>query len=156
MIPPKNRTFMEKGVAMPRKILLPVSGKAQGEPAVQAISSFRSIFDNAELVFLHVIDPISNRIAGEDHKKLLQEAMEETLTLAPQLFAYARQEKLNYRVCVDEGSPVDAIIKHAHQESCDLIVMFTDGRDNVGDMLLGSITERVLRNCTLPLLVFHK
>ena len=33
-----------------------------------------------------------------------------------------------------------------------VIVMFTDGRDGLGDLLIGSITERVLRNTDTPLL----
>ena len=40
----------------------------------------------------------------------------------------------------------------ADEENADLIVMFTDGRDGLGDLLIGSITERVLRNTDTPLL----
>ena len=44
----------------------------------------------------------------------------------------------------------------AHEEKVDLIVMFTDGRDGLEDMLFGSITERVLRETDIPLLVVRR
>ena len=43
---------------------------------------------------------------------------------------------------MEEGTPAETIVRVADEENADLIVMFTDGRDGLGDLLIGSITER--------------
>jgi nucleotide-binding universal stress UspA family protein len=53
---------------------------------------------------------------------------------------------------VDEGDPVDVIVKAAADWPADLIVMGTHGRTGLGRLLLGSVTERVLRRATCPVL----
>ena len=47
----------------------------------------------------------------------------------------------------------EAIIVHATQQSCDLIVMASHGRRGVSALLLGSETSRVLLHTRLPVLV---
>lgn len=47
----------------------------------------------------------------------------------------------------------EAILEHAKQQSCDLIVMASHGRRGVAALLLGSETQRVLIHSTLPVLI---
>lgn len=47
----------------------------------------------------------------------------------------------------------EAILDHAKQQQCDLIVMASHGRRGVSALLLGSETSRVLTHSTLPVLV---
>ncbi len=47
----------------------------------------------------------------------------------------------------------EAILDHAKQQSCDLIVMASHGRRGVSALLLGSETSRVLTHSPLPVLV---
>jgi nucleotide-binding universal stress UspA family protein len=55
-------------------------------------------------------------------------------------------------VLVREGLPADAIRRAASDEHADLIVMGTHGRSGFNRLMLGSITERVLREATIPVL----
>ena len=58
---------------------------------------------------------------------------------------------------VIEDRPVSAIIRTAMQRGVDLIVMGTHGRSGLSRMMLGSVTERVLRESVCPVLtVRHK
>ena len=54
---------------------------------------------------------------------------------------------------VDKGEPVKAILDNARFHGCDLIAMTTHGRSGVSRLVVGSVTEQVLREATLPLLV---
>lgn len=51
-----------------------------------------------------------------------------------------------------EGSPVEQILKTAAETACDLIVMGTHGRSGFERWVLGSVTEKVLRKSTVPVM----
>lgn len=47
----------------------------------------------------------------------------------------------------------EAIIDHATEQNCDLIVMASHGRRGMASLLLGSETQKVLTHSTIPVLV---
>ncbi len=49
--------------------------------------------------------------------------------------------------------PWEAILEHARERGCDLIVMASHGRRGVAALLIGSETQKVLTHSTLPVLV---
>lgn len=51
-----------------------------------------------------------------------------------------------------EGSPSQVIVEEADPTECDLIVMGTHGRGGIDRLLLGSVTERVVRRASVPVL----
>lgn len=51
------------------------------------------------------------------------------------------------------GAPARAITDYAERNTIDLIIMTTHGRGVVGRMLLGSVTDRVMRTAKAPVLV---
>lgn len=53
---------------------------------------------------------------------------------------------------VRKGVPADEITGFAQAEGIDLIVMATHGRTGVRHMMVGSVAERVVRLCTVPVL----
>jgi nucleotide-binding universal stress UspA family protein len=54
---------------------------------------------------------------------------------------------------VEAVHPWEAIIDHANNRQCDLIVMASHGRRGVTALLLGSETQRVLTHSKLPVLI---
>jgi nucleotide-binding universal stress UspA family protein len=54
-----------------------------------------------------------------------------------------------------EGHPADQVLRAAERFHADLIVMGRRGRSAVGRWLLGSVSERVLRDAGCPALVVH-
>ena len=56
---------------------------------------------------------------------------------------------------VTSHSPSKAIIDKASQENCDLIVMASHGRRGLEGFLLGSETQKVLTQSTVPVLVYR-
>lgn len=53
------------------------------------------------------------------------------------------------------GRPAEEIVRYADQHSADLIAMSTHGRPELVRMLLGSVTDRVIRTSPVPVLVVH-
>jgi nucleotide-binding universal stress UspA family protein len=58
----------------------------------------------------------------------------------------------NIRREIRVGTPYQVIVELATAEAVDLIVMSTHGRTGLAHMLLGSVTERVLRRAPCPVL----
>ena len=56
------------------------------------------------------------------------------------------------RQVVDIGTPYKRIVEKALLEGSDMIVMSTHGRTGLAHMLIGSVTERVLRRAPCPVL----
>ena len=58
----------------------------------------------------------------------------------------------NVRQEVGVGTPYKRIVEKAQQEGIDMIVMSTHGRTGLAHMLIGSVTERVLRRAPCPII----
>ena len=56
-------------------------------------------------------------------------------------------------IIVERGNPVEQILKHVQERSCDLIVMGTHGHGTLEDVMLGSTARRVIRRSKIPVLV---
>jgi nucleotide-binding universal stress UspA family protein len=54
-----------------------------------------------------------------------------------------------------DGKPEKVIVEVAEQLGTDLIVISTDGRDNVMDVVVGTITEHVINAAPCPVMVLH-
>ncbi len=53
------------------------------------------------------------------------------------------------------GPPAPSILAEAEREGSDLIVMSTHGRTGLAYMLMGSVTEQVVRNAVCPVFSVH-
>ena len=101
-----------------------------------------------------VLLPVSGKHSGERALKALSQARK----LDP------KEIILLHAVAPSVGSPMpnimrdqqDIAVKAAKEMDAEAIVMFSDGRDDLTDRLFGSITEHVLRNTPLPVLVVRQ
>ena len=140
---------------MYKTILIPVSGKNGLVRAKASLAHARRL-SCGEIVLLHVFEPLPQIVGGAAHAELLAEQKAKGQTLLNTVMADCNLAGEHVRCRVDEGTTAETIIRVAHEESADLIIMFTDGRDGLQDMLLGSVTERVLRNTDTALLVIRR
>lgn len=60
---------------------------------------------------------------------------------------------LKLRKAVEAGQPFGAIVDCAERENIDLIVMSSHGRSGLSRMLIGSVTDKILRGACCPVLV---
>lgn len=117
----------------------------------------------AEAVVLHVADyrqalsaPGSDADAPtRSHYESLPQFIEERKT-AMARFLNADFSDLIGNVKVEMvatvGIPHEEIVEQAEQRGVDLIVMSTHGRTGLGHMLIGSVTEQVVRRAHCPVL----
>ena len=137
-----------------KKILLPISSKTK-ERSLKAVNAAISLRPD-EIVLLHVLEPVPEMIGGKDRQQLQKEADDAVKAIFDEYERMVIDANMHCSKVIDSGVPANIIVKVAERESVDLIVMFSDGRDCVTDMLLGSCTERVLRNTAIALLIIRK
>ncbi|MBI2985797.1 MAG: universal stress protein [Deltaproteobacteria bacterium] len=83
----------------------------------------------------------------EKHRKALSQFLSENFAELLPL--------VEVREKVEIGSPAAKILAEAESEGSDLIVMSTHGRTGLAHMLLGSVTEEVVRNAVCPVFSVH-
>ena len=141
---------------MYKKILLPVSGQQQCRRSGQALRRALLIGDSdCEIVLLHVTEPISQMLGGKEREEVIEENRNQALLLLKPLIDTLDKDGRSYHIRVEAGTPTERIVSVASKEKVDLIIMFTDVVNGITDMLLGTITERVLRNSPVDLLAIR-
>lgn len=136
---------------MYKKVLLPVSSDSRGQRAAIALAKAREICDG-EIVLLHVTEPVPQTVGGDARVELERDSAAQGLLVLAPIVEKLTEAGVSFHTRVVPGTPAETIVGIANEENADVIVMFTDGRDGIGDMILGSITERVLRNLEIDLL----
>ena len=61
--------------------------------------------------------------------------------------------KIETEFAVESGDPAQNIIDYVKEHSISLVVMSTHGRGGIRRLLVGSVTDRVIRSCEVPVLV---
>lgn len=118
--------------------------------SLACIRQARRLAPQAELTLLHVFDvPFEEKLhfAGVDPLVLQQfrrQAREQALERLHALAAQAGLAPQQYTGLVMHGAPVRQTLEHAARLACDLIVMGKHGTHRSEELLMGSVTQRVL------------
>jgi nucleotide-binding universal stress UspA family protein len=100
----------------------------------------------ARLIVLHIM-PSSEREGRLHSVGGYRADLENRLCV---VYGARRLDRVEYRL--QDGEPAAEILRAAQQDACDLIVMGTHGRTGLNRLLLGSVTEAVLRKAVCPVL----
>jgi len=134
-----------------RRILLATDLSVASDAAsVQALDLARSL--SAELTVVSVIDPAIDPVTGLRATRI-DRLRAARLEAAQALVARGRHDGVRVTFLVWEGDPGEAIVEAAEGEKVDLIVVGSHGRSGVGRMLLGSVSDFVVRRAPCPVLV---
>ncbi len=83
----------------------------------------------------------------EKHKKTLAQFLQDHFAHLLPL--------VEVRELVEVGAPASNILQLAEKDRSDLIVMSTHGRSGLAHILMGSVTEEVVRNAVCPVFSVH-
>lgn len=137
------------------KILIPVDGREGAWRAIRVATQASKICDG-EIILLHGEEPSSERLSGSGKTSVDDMKSEDGLKRIQPVNDYLDSVKIPHRLLVKRGIVPDTIIRVAHQEGCDLIAMFTDGPQSLGEVIFGSTTQRVLKGIDIDLLSVRK
>jgi nucleotide-binding universal stress UspA family protein len=107
----------------------------------------------ATMLLVSVIDPRRLRVAGGGFGQRVDQVRATREAAAQGIVTRGQRERIPIRCLIWQGEPAEAIIEAAIAESVDLIVMGSHGRRGVDRLVMGSVSERVVREAPVPVLV---
>lgn len=141
---------------MYRRILVPIDGSpASAQGVEEAIRLARPMRSRVRL--LHAIDELSVSRAGyaRDGSSDLQAEAERMLALSAERVRCAGVEVDTVLYNESDGTVASLVADEARGWHADLIIAGTRGRRSLGQLLLGSSTERIVRGSCIPVLLVH-
>ncbi|MGH7815478.1 MAG: universal stress protein [Candidatus Binataceae bacterium] len=107
---------------------------------------------NAEILLLHVVEPIQNTRLMPDVSEILEHHRVEATEQLAKLERDARRRHPKCRSEVHFGTAYEVIAEIAIKWKADLIIIATHGRTGLSHLFLGSVAERVVRIAPCPVL----
>jgi nucleotide-binding universal stress UspA family protein len=145
-----------------QRILVPVDFSETSERAVaRAVELARMSGGNVTLLHVGVVPHFyatelgMSGPSGALYAQLGQEVAAQQRERIDRLLSEAVPGEIASRAVVRDGFPPEEVLLQVADGDHDLVVMGTHGRTGVRRALLGSVTERVLRECPVPVLVTH-
>lgn len=112
---------------------------AAGSVASQVTIVFVADYDNAKNEVLHSGSSLELDL---QRKKKLQ-PVEETMAA----------ENIPYKVEILHGTPGPAIVEYANKEKFDILVIGSRGLNSLQEMVLGSVSHKVVKRANCPVLI---
>lgn len=147
---------------MYQHILIPTDGSPLSQKAAQAgvalaqalgarVTGLFAAPPATPVVYRHHL-PVGYKDPAE-HRKMIEAAAERYLDAIERQARKAKVECAT--VSVTSDFPADAILATAKKRGCDLIFMASHGRKGLAAALLGSETQKVLAQATVPVVVWR-
>jgi nucleotide-binding universal stress UspA family protein len=136
------------------KILAPTDLSDLSRPALRYALEL-AIERRAAVIVYHVISEDSDWLASDDKlnpaNALLPQQRERLHAFITEHFA-GMMDQVELTEIVEAGVPYNKIVEKAQSENADLIVMSTHGRTGFQQVLLGSVTAKVVARAGCPVL----
>ena len=162
-----QRAWVVKGgIAMFTRILYPTDFSEVSRKALEYVKKLKEA-GTREVVIVHIIDereitrfPLQIAWARERLKEVegeLEEQMEKAAKEELQVIESELKEKgFTVKVRMEKGSPFREILRVEDEEDVSAVVIGSHGSSNIKEMLLGSVSEHIIRHCKKPVLVVKR
>ena len=145
-----------------KKILCPVDLKPRSRIALKKALNIAHQF-NSKIVLLNIHEEfmskeemVMSRVSvsklGDEFKEIAVEAKKDMRSLVNEL----ETNDVDCEYLLRDGKAYDIIVKIAKEKEIDLIVMGTNGKDSLSDLLIGTTAQKVVENSICPVLVIPK
>ena len=148
---------------MYKRILIPLDGSKIGETAVPLVAemvSMKSPKIKVEVTLLRVISLLTHYIVAGEASVPIAYTEKELGLIEKQALDYLdkigedlRSRGAVVKTNVSTGNAAEQIIKAAEEINADLVAMSTHGRSGFSRVAFGSVTDKVLRGGSVPILM---
>ncbi len=138
------------------KILVPVDGSDNSHRALEAALLLSEKL-GAKVTAIHVMEDIP--VLHIQSEKLLRELLDaykkESQLILSKCSDIATKKGLSISTKLLQGSPGSTIIDFCEKEKCDIIVMGSRGMGKFKELILGSVSSKVVHHSRCPVLVIR-
>ena len=144
-----------------KKILYPTDFSDVAAKALDYIKQLREA-GSQEVVILHVINQRTidglmrhsiSDINIDNWREKAKEVAQESLT---EICKELEDVGFSVKSIIKTGFPWHEILDLEEEEAPSIIVIGSHGRSNIGEIFLGSVSERVIRKCKRPVMVIKR
>ena len=141
------------------KILYPTDFSDISKKVLDYIEQLKEV-GTKEVIVLHVIDERGigtvTRYAPGNADAVLQSIEADSWKEAGSIEAQLKQRGFTVKVRIETGVPLKEILRVEEEERVSAIVIGSHGKTNLEEMLLGSVSEKVIRKSKSPVLVVKR
>jgi universal stress protein A len=141
-----------------RRILAPTDFSELSKQGLKSALELAEVF-GAQLLLLHVVDPPPHPVEGIVPSHLGATLLDDLERQASHEIARMLSETQGSEVDVARrvvvGIPYRKIVEVADEEKSDLIVMTTHGRTGLSHLVMGSVTEKIVRTAPCAVLTIR-
>ncbi len=140
-----------------KKILCPIDHSDCSKEALKYAVSF-AMKDNAKLYLLHIVDirSFNESIDAISKQMLDEETLNQLKSKLLDCIPGEIRQDMDVEAHVVQGIPFTEIISYAKANDIDMIVIGTHGRTGIVHMMMGSVSEKVVRKAHCPVLAVRK
>ena len=145
-----------------QRILIPTDGSTVARKAIKAGAAFAKEI-NATVVGYYAVEAIERLYyaGGRSARPISIDELQKRLNAQGEQFLAEIQKAADSAgvscetVMTSPAVPHQGIIDTARKKKCDVIFMATHGRGKVAALILGSVTQKVLTQSKIPVLVYR-
>jgi nucleotide-binding universal stress UspA family protein len=137
-----------------KRIITAIDGSEHSYHALQYAKELAECF-GADLYLVHIFPHTSDLLGYDEYENLVarrEKAGQEVLQDARQKLG---ETSVTVHEELLEGPEAEAILAVAETRQADLIVMGTRGLSTLQGLLLGSVSHKVMRHATCPVMLSH-
>ena len=145
------------------RVLVPLDGSKVGEAALPVIDQLlekRAAGSKVEVTLFSVITLLRHWVVVGEASAPVSYTEEELILIKERILEYLEKTAetikgrgITINKLVATGNAAEEILKTAGEINADLIAMSTHGRSGLRRMAFGSITDKVLRGASIPVLM---
>lgn len=142
------------------KVLLPTDFSDVAEKALTFVKQLKDT-GTKEVVVLHVIKKDSINVIAQyssirDFREVENEVEGEARKKMVRIEKELKEIGFQVKTRIETGFPVNEILRVEDEEDISVIVMGSHGISNIKEILLGSVSETVIRKAKKPILVIKR
>ncbi|MGI0086666.1 MAG: universal stress protein [Nitrosotalea sp.] len=107
---------------------------------------------NSKLDLVHVVQC---EVGGDSANtfEIIEDLKDKAMKMLEEYRIEAVNNNISMQITIMQGDPAKIIIERAKAKSYDLIIMGTRGRSSFQELLIGSVSQKVMHHASCPVMV---
>lgn len=137
---------------MYKHILLAADGSENSMRAAKEAVKLASLTPDAfiDIVYVADFDKVKNEVLHAGSAESLELTRRRKVAPIEQL---VKEANIRVKVTILKGSPGPEIVRYANEKAVDLVVIGSRGLNSLQEMVLGSVSHKVMKRVTCPALI---